>query len=65
MTQGGKRPGAGRKPAPEGTKKLQYATKLEPAIVEYLREQDNAAKTIETAIERTKDFREWRKEYQA
>lgn len=59
--RGGKREGAGRKPAPEGTGKVPYATKLAPLIVEYLRQRKNAAQAIETAIERSKDYREWRK----
>lgn len=59
--RGGKREGAGRKPAPEGTAKVPYATKLSPLVVEYLRQRENAAQAIETAIERSKDYREWRK----
>lgn len=59
--RGGKREGAGRKPAPEGTAKVPYATKLAPLIVEYLRQRENAAQAIETAIERSKDYREWYK----
>jgi len=57
---GGKREGAGRKPAPEGTAKVPYATKLAPLVVEYLRLQENAAQAIETAIEKSKGYREWR-----
>jgi hypothetical protein len=59
--RGGKREGAGRKPAPVGTAKVPYATKLAPLVVEYLRQRENAAQAIETAIERSKDYREWRK----
>jgi hypothetical protein len=58
--RGGKREGAGRKPAPEGTAKVAYATKLAPLIVEYLRQRENAAQAIETAIEKSKGYREWR-----
>jgi hypothetical protein len=61
MSQGGKRQGAGRKPAPEGTSKVPYATKLSPHVVEYLRQRENAAQSIESAIERSNDYREWRK----
>lgn len=61
MTHGGKRPGAGAKPAPEGTQKVPYATKLTPVVVQYLRSRENAAQAIETAIERSKDYREWKK----
>ena len=61
MKHGGKRAGAGRKPAPAGTgtTKVPYGTKLEPVVVEYLRECGNAAATIETTINRSKAFREW------
>lgn len=59
--RGGKREGAGRKPAPEGTIKVSYATKLSPRVVEYLRSRENAAQAIETAIERSKDYRAWSK----
>lgn len=62
MAAGGKREGAGRKPAPEGTQKVPYATKLSPRVVEYLRQRENAAQAIETAIEKAKDFREWNKQ---
>lgn len=61
MSRGGKRKGAGRKPAPEGTAKVQYATKLAPLVVEYLRQRKNAAGTIEGLVEKSKDYREWRK----
>lgn len=60
MNRGGKRKGAGRKPAPVGTVKMAYATKLEPQIVEYLRQCENAVKTIEETIKRSKAFREWK-----
>ena len=36
---GGKRAGAGRKPAPDGTAKVPYGTKLAPIVVEYLRQR--------------------------
>lgn len=59
--RGGKREGAGRKAAPKGTAKVPYGTKLDPLVVEYLRQRANAVETIETAITRSKDYREWRK----
>ena len=61
MTHGGKRPGAGRKPAPPETKKIAYTTKLSPIVVEYLRQHENAAQAIERAVVGSKEFREWRK----
>jgi hypothetical protein len=59
MKHGGKRAGAGRKPAPDGTAKIAYGTKLDPVVIEYLRQRANAAETIETTIKRSKAFREW------
>lgn len=59
--QGGKREGAGRKPAPAGTIKEAYNTKLTPEVVQYLRQCDNAAETIDETLRRSKAFREWSK----
>jgi hypothetical protein len=61
MKHGGQRKGAGRKPAPDGTAKIAYGTKLDPVVIEYLRECDNAASTIESIIKRSNAFREWLK----
>jgi len=61
MKHGGQRKGAGRKPAPDGTAKIAYGTKLDPVVIEYLRQCSNAAETIETTIRRSKGFREWRR----
>lgn len=61
MPHGGKRPGAGRKPAPEGTQKVPYATKLAPTVVKYLRSRENAAQTIETLVAKSKEFKKWEK----
>jgi len=60
MNRGGKRKGAGRKPAPQGTVKVPYSMKLEPELVEYLRQCENATATMETALKRSKAFREWK-----
>lgn len=57
--RGGKRDGAGRKAAPEGTVKVVYGTRLTPEVVEYLRCCPNAAVLLDDAIRRTKAFREW------
>lgn len=54
-THGGKRPGAGRKPAPD--KKIPWSGKFERSILAYLRSTDNATATIETAVKRSKGFR--------
>ena len=61
MNRGGQRKGAGRKPAPDGTAKIAYGTKLDPVVVEYLRQCGNAAATIESIIKRSNAFREWLK----
>ena len=60
-SHGGKRDGAGRKPAPEGTAKIPKTYKLSPEIVEYLATLDNATAAIEAAIIKSKGFREWRR----
>jgi len=39
MSHGGKRKGAGRKPAPDGTAKVPMTIKVEPQVREYLRQQ--------------------------
>jgi hypothetical protein len=59
MTHGGKREGAGRKPAPKGTQKVPYGTKLAPIVVEYLRQCKNASEAIDIAVRQSKSFREW------
>lgn len=60
-SRGGKREGAGRKVAPEGTAKVPYGTKLTPEVVEYLRQCKNAAKELDDMVRRSKQFREWSK----
>jgi hypothetical protein len=60
MNHGGKRKGAGRKPAPAGTTKTPITIKIEPALRDYLSSCDNATATIETALKRSKAFREWK-----
>jgi len=60
--RGGKRKGAGRKPAPAGTVKIVYGTKLPPEVIKYLRQCENAAKAVETAIKRSKAYREWKRQ---
>ena len=57
-THGGKRDGAGRKPAPEGEKKETLCVRLSPDVIEYLK-QAGAGVIIEAAIRRTKAFKEW------
>ena len=61
MSHGGKRKGAGRKPAPKGERKVERSIKLAPKLDEYLRQRENATATIETALRRSKDFRDWKK----
>ena len=59
MNRGGKRQGAGRKPAPEGTTKVPMTIKVDSELREYLRSCENATKAIETALKRSKAFRDW------
>jgi hypothetical protein len=61
MNRGGKREGAGRKPAPVGTTKEPYNTKLTREVIEFLRQCENAAETIDDTLRRSKAFREWSK----
>ena len=64
MTHGGPRKaGPGKKlgrPV-KADAKIAYGTKLDPVVIEYLRECDNAASTIESIIKRSNAFREWLK----
>jgi hypothetical protein len=62
MNRGGKRKGAGRKPAPAGTTKVPMAIKVEPELREYLRTCENATGAIETALKRSKAFRDWKRD---
>ena len=64
MSRGGARPGAGRKPAPAGTVKVAYGTKLQPEVVKYLRQCTNAAQTIEAAVNQSEAFGEWKSKQQ-
>jgi len=59
--RGGARKGAGRKPAPDGTLKVPYSLKLDAEIRDYLRTCDNATDAIETAVRRSKAFRDWKR----
>lgn len=59
--RGGKRKGAGRKPAPAGVAKVPMAFKIEPELCEYLRSRENATETIEVAVKRSKSFKEWKR----
>ena len=60
MTRGGKRPGAGRKPAPD-TKKLHKGFRLRQDVLAYLEQSGNQGETIETAIRNSKAFRDWKR----
>jgi len=53
MPRGGKRKGAGRKPAPN--KKKSYATKLYPEKIEFLKGFKNASKWLDEAIDFKRD----------
>ncbi len=62
LDHGGKRDGAGRKPA-RGVRKETLALRVTPDIKQFLAEQDDSASNVvEDAIRRTRAFREWSKE---
>ena len=53
MTAGGKRKGAGRKPAPESLKKVQLGLKLPQWLIDWLDSQtESRAVVIEDALRR-------------
>lgn len=58
MTHGGRRKGAGRKPAPD-SRTIPKSIKVSQDVADYLAERGTGV--IEDAIRRTKDFREWAK----
>lgn len=58
MSHGGKRKGAGRKPAPD-SRSVPKSIKVSQRVADYLAERGTGV--IEDAIRRTKDFREWAK----
>ena len=61
MTRGGKRKGAGRKPA-RGVAKATMSITVTPEVLEYLAQREESrGETIEAAIRRTQAFREWQK----
>ena len=60
-SNGGPRPGSGRKPGPPEDRKVPRCIELARIIDDYLRQCPNATEMIETAITRSKQFRAWRK----
>lgn len=57
--RGGKRAGAGRKPA-HGEAKVTTSLQLTPTVREYLSQcEESQSEAVELAIRRTKAFREW------
>jgi len=50
------------KPAPAGTVKVPMTIKVEPELREYLRLCENATEAIETALKRSKAFRDFKRE---
>lgn len=59
MSHGGKREGAGRKPAPE-SRKRPLAMRIDPELAEYLSTVEDKTACIEDALRGTKRFREWK-----
>lgn len=57
--QGGKRKGAGRKPL-RGVAKITTSIDVTPELKSYLASRDESqSEFVETAIRRTKSFRDW------
>lgn len=57
--RGGKRKGAGRKPA-RGEAKVTTSIEVTPTVKEYLASRDQSqSEFVESAIRRTKAFRDW------
>lgn len=52
----------GRPPLPKGQKKVPYATKLEPIVVEFLQSRENQAATIEARVKNWGEFKKWREQ---
>lgn len=58
--RGGKRPGAGRKPDPDGQSRIvPRAIRVSAEVDEYL--ADRGTGIVEDTLRRTKDFRAWLK----
>jgi len=57
--RGGAREGAGRKPDGE-SKKIPMTFKINPELRRYLQSLNNATAAIETALKRSKQFRDWK-----
>lgn len=49
----------GPKPIPADKRRVQYTCKLPPRVVKYLRAQDNGTAAVETAVTKSKGYREW------
>ena len=60
MTHGGKRKGAGRKPDPE-SRKRPLAIRISPDLAEYLETVEDKTAVIETAVVRSKPFKDWKR----
>lgn len=59
MSHGGKRKGAGRKPAPDA--KQPISARVSPEVKAFLADQANASETIDETIRRSKKFKDWDK----
>lgn len=56
-TWGGRRAGSGKKKT--GRTKVQVSAVVSPLVAEYLADQENQSKSIESAITNYPDFRQW------
>ena len=56
---GGKRTGAGRKPDPAAKKMV--SLRLGRKVIAYLKTVENKTVTVETAVQKTKGYRSWKR----
>lgn len=59
-THGGKRAGAGRKPAnPDDGRRVEISATVSPLVAQYLAGAANRSQTIDNLIRGSSDFRRW------
>ena len=56
---GGKRAGAGRKPAHPDGAKAEICVSVTPAVAQYLADAKNRSLAVEAAVRESSDFRRW------
>ena len=59
-THGGKRAGAGRKPAnPDDGRRVEISATVSPLVAQYLAGADNRSQAIDKLVRGSSDFRRW------